>query len=170
MIKEVHRSWVPPWEILSSIKPRQTTGLKWCWQERLEVWQRDSDIQELWREQSEWAATNSATLRTLILSKIPCKVKTPYLYTIRQPYYAIKKGKKSLKMADRTRALLCVKSRMKDRSDGLLKVMRQWPERKNFPREKSGAALGEEKAHAMAVFINAKTKGQIQKWGQDTRD
>lgn len=66
-------------------------------------------------------------------------------------------------MADRTRALLCVKSRMKDRSDGLLKVMRQWPERKNFPREKSGAALGEEKAHAMAVFINAKTKGQIQK-------
>lgn len=105
-------------------------------------------------------------IRTLILSKISCKVKTAYLLTIRQPYYAIKKGKKSLKMAERTHALLCVKSR----SDGLLEVMTQWPERRNLLREKSGAALGEEKVQAMAIFINARTKGQVRKRGQDASD
>lgn len=109
-------------------------------------------------------------IRTLILSKIPYKVKTAYLLAIRQPYYAIRKGKKSLKMAGRTHALLCVKSRMKDRSDDLLKVMRQRPERRNLLRDKNGAALGEEKVQAMAIFINARTKGRTRKTGQDTRD
>jgi len=38
-------------------------------------------------------------------------------------------------MAERTDTLLCVKSRIKDRSDGLLKEMRQWSERRNLLRK-----------------------------------
>lgn len=37
-------------------------------------------------------------------------------------------------------------------------------------REKSGAALGEEKVQAMVLFISARTKGEITKRGQEARD
>lgn len=45
----------------------------------------------------------------------------------------------------------------------MLKVMRQWPERRNLLRQKSRAALAEEKVQAVAIFISARTKAQIRK-------
>lgn len=62
-------------------------------------------------------------------------------------------------MAEKTHAL---KTKMRDKSDSLLKVTRQWPERRNLLRKKTRAALGE-KIQTIAISVSTKTKAQIRK-------
>lgn len=65
-------------------------------------------------------------------------------------------------MAEKAHALLSVKTKMRDTSDSLLQLTREWPERRKLLREKTRAALGE-KVQAMVISLSTKTKAQIKK-------